>query len=222
MIIAKYLMKFQLTKPWLLLSHLVFAAFIVSLINSCVTTHVREWSSSDKIDRTFNKVLIMGLVNNVSLRNHIEGEVVDAGRRANLNCTNSMSMFPRELGKPFDDIERVKERLREKNFDGILTVALIDVTAERYIKPETTYIPLAYYDRFGNYYYRTYSTVYRQGYFSLESRFFVETNLYELKNGFLIWSGRSYAFDPYEVEKFIPAYAKRLFKELVDKGIITK
>ena len=164
----------------------------------------------------------MGLVNNVSLRNDVEGEVVDAARRYNLNGINSMSMFPPELGKPFDDTERVRNRLLEREFDGILTVALIDVTAERYIRPENKYMPLTYYDRFGNYYSRTYTQVYRKGYFALESKYFLETNLYELKNGSLLWSGRSYAFDPHDVEKFVPAYAKRLFKELLEKGVIAK
>jgi len=201
----------------------LLGVLLILLINGCAsTTHVREWSSSDLNDRNFKKILIMGLVNNVSLRNDVEGEVVDAARRYNLNGINSMSMFPPELGKPFDDTERVRNRLQERNFDGILTVALIDVTAERYIRPENKYMPLTYYDRFGNYYSRTYTQVYRKGYFALESKYFLETNLYELKNGYLLWSGRSYAFDPHDVEKFVPAYAKRLFKELLEKGVITK
>ena len=198
-------------------------AVLILMINGFAhSQNIREWSSSDEIDRKFSKILVMGLVNNVSLRSDVEGEVVAAGRKTNLNCTNGMSMFPPELGKPFDDTERVRERLREKEFDGILTVALIDVTAERYIRPETKYEPLVYYDRFGNYYHRTHIQVYKKGYFSLTSRYFLETNLYGLKNGLLIWSGRSYAFDPKDIEKFIPAYAKRLFKGLLEKGIITK
>jgi hypothetical protein len=131
-------------------------AFVLLLINGCAsTTHVREWSSSDFNDRNVRKILIMGLVNNESLRNDVEGEVVDAARRYNLNGINSMSMFPPELGKPFDNTESVRNRLLERVFDGILTVALIDVNAERYIRPENKYVPLTYYDRFGNYYYRT-------------------------------------------------------------------
>jgi hypothetical protein len=197
--------------------------FVLLLINGCATTtHIREWSSSDEFDRNFKKILIMGLVNNVSLRNDIEGEVIHAARKYNMKSINSMSMFPPELGKPFDDTERVRTRLQESEFDGILTIALIDVTAERYIRPERKYVPLVYYNRFGNYYYRTYAQVYKKGYFALESKYFLETNLYELKNGSLLWSGRSFAFDPHDVEKFVPAYAKRLFKELLEKGVIAR
>ena len=208
---------------WATIARTIFIAAIPAMIlmNSCASTdHVRDWTSSEDYKRNFEKVLIMGLVNKVSLRNDIEYEMVDAAEKIGLKAINSMTMFPPELGKPFDDTERLKERLREKNFDGILTVALIDVTEERYVGPETKYVPLVYYNRFTNYYYRTEALVYRPGYFSLQTRYFIETNLYELKNGALVWSGRSYAFDAHDVEKKVPSYAKKLFKELLKNGVI--
>ena len=183
---------------------------------------IRDWSSGEEYDNKFKNVLIMGLVNSVSLRNDIEDQVVGAARKIKLKATNGMSMFPPELGKPFDDTERVKNRLQEKGFDGMLTVALIDVVAKRYIPPERKYAPLVYYDRFSNYYYRTHALVYKPGYVSKDSRYFIETNLYELKVGSLVWSGRSRVFDPSEVKTFVPAYAKKLFKALVKRGVITQ
>lgn len=193
----------------------------IIIMNSCSTTnHVRDWSSSDVFDRKFNKILIMGLVNKTSLRFDLEREGVIAARKVNLTSIKGMSMFPPELGKPFEDLERVKDRLQEREFDAILTMAIIDVTAERYIAPERKYVPLVYYNQFGNYYYRTYSVVYKKGYFSLESKYFLETNLYELKTGTLVWSGRSVTFNPHDFERFVPKYAKNLFKELQNGGII--
>jgi len=166
--------------------------------------------------------MVMGLVNNINLRNDIENEVVMAASKVEMKATNGMSMFPPELGKPFDDIKRVKSRLREQGFDGILTVALIDVQAERYIQPNTAYEPLVYYDRFRNYYYRTYELVYRPGYFSKQSKYFIETNFYELKGGALVWSGRSEVFEPHDLDNFLPTYSKSLFKELSKDGVILK
>jgi hypothetical protein len=110
--------------------------------------------------------------------------------------------------------------LQETGFEGIITVAIIDIAAERYVGPETKYVPLVYYDRFTNYYYRTEALVYKPGYFSLHTRYFLETNLYELKAGKLVWSGRSFAFDPQDVERTVPKYANKLFKELQKEGVI--
>lgn len=208
---------------WTTLACTIFLIVLPTMIlmNSCASTdHVRDWASSEAYKRDFENILIMGLVNKVSLRNDIEYEMVDAAHKIGLKATNSMALFPPELGKPFDDTERVKERLQERGFDGILTVALIDYTAERYVRPENKYVPLIYYDRFTNYYYRTEALVYRPGYFSLQTRYFLETNLYEIIGGKLVWSGRSYLFDPNDVDRFVAKYAKRLFKELVTAGVI--
>lgn len=181
---------------------------------------MRTWSSSEDYDKHFKKLLIMGLVNNVNLRNDVENEVVFAARKAEILSTNGMSLFPPELGKPFEDIERVKSRLREGGFDGIITVTLIDVQSERYIPSDTEYQPFVYYDRFRNYYYQTYELVYKQGYFTRSTRYFIETNFYELGTGKLVWSGRSSTFEPVELEEYLPKYANALFNELRRESII--
>ena len=204
---------------------IIFWIFLLAtiVINSCTTKDiVRDWNSGEEHKRNVESIMIMGLVNQVSLRSDIEYEMSDAAHKIGLKATNSMRMFPPELGKPFDDTERIKVRMQERGIDAILTVAIIDIKAERYVGPEKTYVPLAYYDRFTNYYYRTEAVVYKPGYFTLQTRYFLETNLYEVKGGKLIWSGRSYVFDPQDVEKFVPKYAKKLFKEMLTAGIIDK
>ena len=191
------------------------------LMNSCATKDiVREWSPSEDHEQKLEKILIMGLVNQVSLRNDVEYEMTDAAHKFGLKATNSMAMFPPELGKPFEDAEKLRLRLQERGFDAIITVAIIDIEAERYVGPEKTYVPLVYYNRFANYYQRTEILVYKPGYFSLKTRYFLETNIYELKAGRLIWSGRSTVFDPQDVERFVPRYSKKLFRELQITGII--
>ena len=191
------------------------------LMNSCATKDiVREWSPSEDHEQKLGKIMIMGLVNQVSLRNDVEYEMADAAHKFGLKATNSMAMFPPELGKPFEDAEKLRLRLQERGFDAIITVAIIDIEAERYVGPEKKYVPLVYYNRFTNYYHRTEVLVYKPGYFSLKTRYFLETNIYELKSGRLVWSGRSTVFDPQDVERFVPRYSKKLFKELHKSGII--
>lgn len=195
---------------------------IVTLSGCIPSNLMRTWSTTDEYDKKFTKIMVMGLVNDVTFRSDIEAEVVTAARNTNLQANKGINMFPPELGKPFDDIENVKSRLRASGFDGVLTVALIDIKEERYIDPELNYEPLVYYDRFRNYYYRTYDLVYRPGYFSVNSQYFIETNFYELKGGKLVWSGRSRVLEATEVNNFIPTYGRALFKELKLEGIIAE
>jgi hypothetical protein len=201
----------------------LFVALPVIYFFGCSPTiNMRTWSSTEDYDKQFKKLLVMGLVNNVNLRNDVENEVVHAARKAELLSVNGMSLFPPELGKPFEDTERVKSRLREGGFDGIITVTLIDIQSERYIPPNSQYRPLVYYDRFRNYYYQTYELVYKQGYYAGSTRYFIETNLYELAQGKLVWSGRSASFEPLELENNLPKYASTLFDEFKREGIILK
>lgn len=193
------------------------------LVQSCSNeAYMRTWSSSHEYDNRFTKIMVLGMINNVEIRNDIENELVFEARKAKLAATNGLSMFPPELGRPFEDVERFKTKLRDKGFDGILTTALIDVSEQRYIKPEVEYQPFGYYDRFGNYYFRTYDLVYRPGYFKRTSKYFIETNFYELSGGTLVWSGRSLMFEAQELNDFVSNYSRSLFKELFKEGIISK
>lgn len=197
--------------------------FLLIGLSGCVPEGLmRTWSTTQEYDKKFTNVMVLGLIQNVTTRSAIEDDLVFAARKNGMAATNGISMFPPELGKPFDDVERFKTRLRDKGFDGIVTVALVDVRASRYIPPSANYEPLVYYDRFRNYYAQTYDLVYRPGYFVPNKIYFLETNFYELKGGTLVWSGRSYAMDGSEIEAYSPTYARGLFKELTVEGIISK
>lgn len=197
------------------MDRLLFLGLCIYVLGSCASQQsIRSWQSSEDLLRSFDKIAVFGMANSTTIRTELESEIVSSARKQDINAVNGMSLFPPELGKPFEDIERVKSRLKEKAFDAIMTVAIIDESAPRYIKPETTYEPLLYYDRFRNYYYKTYALVYRPGYFSTSSRYFLETNFYELSSGELIWSGRSRVFEAVEFESYLTGYAKRLFREL--------
>jgi hypothetical protein len=204
---------------------IIFWFFLLSsiLMNSCANKDiVRVWNSSEEYNRNIKKILALGLINQISLRHNAEFAFVDASIKAGIRAVEGISVFPPQMGKPFEDLERDRAHLLNKGFDAILTISIIDVSAERYVRPETRYVPLVYYNRFSNYYYRTGALVYKPGYFSLQRRYFLETNLYEIKGGKLVWSGRSYIFDPQDIERFVPKYAKRLFRELLKAGVIDK
>lgn len=204
------------------MKHFILILFLFCLSGCVPEGLMRTWSTTQEYDKKFTNVMVLGLIENVTTRSAIEDDLVYAARKNGMKATNGISMFPPELGKPFEDVERFKARLRDKGFDGIVTVALIDIKAARYIPPSANYEPLVYYDRFRNYYAQTYDLVYRPGYFASYAKYFLETNFYELKGGTLVWSGRSYAMNGSEIEAYSPTYARGLFKELSVEGIISK
>ncbi|QNL22662.1 hypothetical protein HZR84_12150 [Hyphobacterium sp. CCMP332] len=194
---------------------------ILAFLFSCASEDIlRTWMTSYDYEKSFDNILIMGLINNVNLRSSIENEFVYAARLERISTGNGMSLFPPELGKPFEDVENAKTRMRGKGYDGVLTVTLVNINETRYIEPEVVYEPFLFYERFGNYYRNTYQMVYRPGYFSVNSKYFLEVNFYELKKGQLVWTGRSRDFDYSEFDEFLPEFSKLLFKNLIKSEVL--
>ena len=204
---------------------LLIALLFISLLQSStcqLQAQTRTWVTKEAFDSRFAKIMILGLVEDVKIRDILEVELVKAAEKRGLNAIESLYYFPPSLGKPFEDAAQTRNNLIEKGFDGLITATIIGTSARRYIPPTSTFQPLVYYDVFRNYYYQTYNLVNTPGYITQDPKYFIETNLYEMKEGKLIWSGRSYAFDQEEYIAQIQGFAKKLFKELIRQEVITK
>jgi hypothetical protein len=128
-------------------------------------------------------------------------------------------LFPPEMGNPFEDMGKVRNGLLDKGYDALLSVAIFGTSAKRYIPPERVYVPIAYYNRFGSYYSNSYTMVRTPGYMTTEDQYFIECNLYNLNDGKLLWSGRTFAFPQTSLNSQVTKFGQRLFKELKAQGI---
>ncbi len=204
----------------------LFSAMILLSFTPLATlvlqAQLRTWSTEDIPATQFKKIIVLGLNEDLLTRDKIEGELAKAAHKKGLLAVEGILMFPPELGKPIVDFEQTRANLRSKGFDGLITVTLIGTSAKRYIPPSSTYEPLIYYNRFGNYYTRTYALVHTGGYEVQDIKYFLEVNLFELEEGRLIWSGRSYAFEQEAMNSSLGSFAKKLFKELRNLGLIPK
>ncbi len=176
---------------------------------------LRVWETKEAYDSKFSKIMVLGLTEDVLIRDNLEVELVKAAEKRGLNAVESIFFFPPSLGKPFEDAVQTRNNLVKKGFDGLLTATIIGTSATRYIPPSSSYQPFVYYNVFRNYYYQTYALVTTPGYITQETKYFIETNLYSMNDGKLIWSGRSYAFDQEEYKDQIHKFSKKLFKELI-------
>ncbi len=199
----------------------IFVSILIILVACAPSPIMMSYASDGDHQRQLKKIMVFGLIENIPARIDFENEMVYASGKYQLLATNSLSYIPPELGKPLGDIEKTKQTLRERGYDCIITLSIIDIRAPRYIAADENYQPLVYYDRFRNYYYKTYDVVYAPGYLNMNTRYFVETNLYELSGGTLIWSGRSTVFDPLDLDAFSRIFSKALLKELYASGTLT-
>ena len=108
------------------------------------------------------------------------------------------------------------------NIDGVLTVALLhEETKERYVAGSSAYAPYSYgyYGSYYGYYSYRYPTVYEPGYYSTEKTYFIETNLFDVESGALVWSMQSQSYSPANLESFAKGYAALVAYQLKKDGI---
>lgn len=124
--------------------------------------------------------------------------------------------------------EHLNALLSDQGFDLAITARLMDVTkSQRYVEgrmvPVPEAYPVRYYDTLGNYWYADdpYFMAYDPGYWVSTSKVVMETNVYKLPEGKLIWTGQSQTMDPSSVKdfskSFAPTVVAKLFRDQVLK-----
>ena len=113
-------------------------------------------------------------------------------------------------------------KIKGQGFDAVLTVVLLDKEKEKhYIPGRITYTPYSmYYRRFWGYYSTVYDRVYEPGYYTENTNYFWESNLYDLSDNSLIYSAQTKSFDSNNLEILADEYGKIISNDLFKKGIL--
>jgi hypothetical protein len=181
---------------------------------------LRSWKTSEDFDPRFKKIVVIGMIERTNIRMDTEESVLIQAKKNNLEGGMGSFVFPPDLGNPFENMSRMRTGLLEKGYDALITVAIFSTTANRYIPPEKIYVPNSYYNRLGTYYVNSYAVYRKPGYITSEEKYFIECNFYNIKDGMLIYSSRTYAFPQYSLNSSITKFGKQLFKDLKSQGII--
>ena len=104
----------------------------------------------------------------------------------------------------------------------MLTIVLLDKTRERYYTPgQSYYTPYGiYYNRFWGYSRTIYGRIYSPGYYTTDTKYFWESNLYDLESGELLYSAQSQSFDPPSSSILGKEYGRLIVDDLVNKRVI--
>ena len=187
---------------------------------------VSSWKNPDSNQRVFKKVLVLGLMNNeervlrVSMEDHLVADLKNLGYDAYCSCDE----FSPKMFTGMNESEAVS-KLRNSGFDAVLTVVLLDKVKERqYVPARVFHSPYVIYQRhFWGYYTTIYDRVYSPGYYETSTKYFWETNLYDLNNNRdLLYSVQTRSFDPSSAASLSNEYSRMLVQDMVKKDILVK
>lgn len=181
-----------------------------------------SWSETPAPQRNFSRILVMAIGKDLSKRKLGEDGVCKELRGYGYNAATSLD----ELGPDFanrNDSSAMQKTLLGKGFDGIITIRVLDVNEhDRWVPGNVYYGPVGFYRGFYGYYYRVWGYYAEPGYRTVDVEVLLESNLYEVLTGRLLWSGQSKAFTRDPTPTMADRYARNIVEDLIDRKVLSR
>lgn len=204
----------------------VTALVLVLFTMTQCTPKFSSWTSPNYEAKTFKKIVVYGISNNVTNRLRYESTMVAVLKEAGIDAVSAYDY--KKDGNESTEAESaaILQALLNDGVDGIITTALVDKNVEQVYNPGSTYSVPSYGRTFRGYSYRTSGFVQEPGYYSQQTTYLLENNFYQISengaedNDALIWSATSKESEPNNQDKMNEKYAKSIVQKLKADGIL--
>ena len=203
---------------WVALSLLIIA---IGCSSSRIT---HTWVSATAAQKQYSKIMVVSLMKDYdhNLRERMESHMVSDLNSKGFTATSAfMEYGPKE----FDNSNEaaVIDKIKSSGVDAIMTIVLLNKEKERYYVPgRVNYSPYAVYQRrFWGYYSTMYDRVYSPGYYeAIDTRYFWESNLYDMATKELVYSVQTESFNPASSENLGHEYGQLIIKDMTKAGLM--
>lgn len=192
---------------------------LVSLVLSgCATTTLVSTWDDPAYTQKIDKILVLGMSKNEGIRTKYEHTLATAIKAQGALSEPAAAYLP---GNVEPTRESVQAAIAGKGFDTVLVTRVISATTEKRYVPGTPYVvPAPYYNGFYDYYLQTFPIVYSPGYVVNDKVVNLETNIYDIESGKLVWAVVSESFNPENLDKEIDALAELIVTQLKKDGML--
>jgi len=203
------------------------AVILEASIMSCGPSSriISSWKPNNIQPNQYNKIMVLGLINNAdrTLREKMEEHIAGDLRELGYNAICSCDEFDPKAFEGMDEKQAI-QKLTNSGIDAVLTIVLLDKTKERYYVPERVYYSpyFIYHNSFWGYYRTMYDRVYASGYYAVSTKYFWETNIYSLDPRQLLYSAQSQSFDPVSAQTLGHEYGQMITRDIVKKNVLAK
>jgi hypothetical protein len=200
----------------------IIALFVMSACTSSQITH--SWKS-EVPSKNYNKILVLALSreSDVPTRQKMEDHLAGDLRARGYYALSSLRVYgPREYRQMKE--EAVVDKLQNSGFDAIITIVLLNKEKERFYVPGRPYYSpyVGYYRQFWGYYTTIYDRIYAPGYYVINTKYFWESNLFDISSKELIYSVHTESFDPSSSDMLAHEYGKMIVKDMVKNQVLTR
>lgn len=160
---------------------------LVTLGGCASTTLTGSWADPKFTTGPLQKIMIVGVAQREGVRNIFEDSFVKQLERRGAAGVQSRTFAAHatEIDK-----ETLAAKLTELGCDGVLVTRMIDQKSQSTYYPPSGYaVPSSYYGGYYGYYHGAYSMSYSPGYMVETTTASLETTLYDVRSGALVWTG---------------------------------
>jgi hypothetical protein len=209
------------------LSTLCIFLIALTACNKAKTSISQSYRNPGYEQTVFKKLFVIGVAENDESRQAFENAFAKAIANEGGGAQASWGVLPKSTQLEEDEI---RAALADGNFDGVLITRLLSVDKDQeyvepkaYNNPKTTYYAgggglygYGYYGFYGT----TYARVHEPGYFETSTTIVLETNLYSVANGGLVWTGQSETVDPESIPDARDSMTAAVAKKLKEENLI--
>ena len=197
----------------------ILALASLSACNKTSTTIPLSWRNPQYANGGFQKLFVIGVGEDNGARRLFEDTFAKAIAQEGAAAQASWGHLPQseQLTE-----EQIRGAIEGGDFDGVLVTRLLNVEqSKEYVPPSTHTVPTTYhgYGYYG-YYGTSYAVVHEPGYYKTNTTFRVETNLYSVATGDLVWSGQSDTLNPESLTDVIDSMTAAVAKKLKSEKLI--
>lgn len=208
---------------------LQLAVFLVLaiIINGCgSTTRITStWKAAGISADNYHKVMVLGIIREAdrNVRIQMENRLLTGLKDLGYNAFSAYQVYGPQMFQNTSEQEANKQ-LAGDGVDAVLTVVLLDKQRERYYAPgRVVYSPyVIYQNRVWGYYRMLYTRIDEPDYYQESTRYFWESNLYDLKTNQLLFSVQTQSFDPSSVDELAKDYGQKIISTMVQNNVLQK
>ncbi len=197
---------------WAILALLLF---FVGCSSTKITT---AWKAENITPHRYNKILVLGLINDKDRRIQERMEQHFVGDLTNLGY-NAVSALQQYGPKAFENLDEnaALQKIKSSGADAVVTIVLLDKKKVRKYVPAQPIYPF----RFWEYYGIRYGSIYEPGYYVNDTKYFWESNFYDMDSQSMLYSVQTKSFSPTSTEEMGHEYGKTIVKDMLKQKILS-
>ena len=200
--------------------------FFFLAILGCKSTYITsKWKAPDTTSKKYNKVMVLAIIREAdrSIKERMEGHIADDLKALGYNASSAFQIYGPKAFEGMNE-EQANTKLTADGIDAVITVVLLDKKKERhYVPASVVYSPyVTYHNHLWGYYHSIYARIGDPGYYDITTKYFWESNFYDLTLNKLLYSIQTQSFEPSSTDALAHEYGKKMIQNMVKDNILQK